>query len=1009
MPSLKVIENSKTSTPESFPNAAESGGPEDCNASKEAANHSQNATNSSGANNGNAKEQPANPLQQIILIIEHKIRNLEKRKNKLESYKSIEKSGKKLTGDQKTAVSKYDECLTSLELTRELCKQFQTIVTVANKEAKKEAKRSVFIRAQQENAKIREVLIIQDVLKRLTEESVRDDFRNGTNGACKIADSDILLLEQLYEETLAKRQKNTAEPTFVTTVKQAADHFSAIVDGRNKPFADVTYVHLKNVITEIQNCGYFEKDIITVQEEETENVEEKEDIVEPDDIGVPEEPQELEPLVEQNSLPKLEADVVSPVPTALVTETPNMKVFAEAPAATAVPTPSFLTQPSMVRQVIQNPPAPVPEVAAATLPVAPTVHLPVQHINTNSVLPSANTPNMLSAAPIIVPTVPVAVPMMQPAATVPLSQVPGQQLNATTVQAVENAYFKQHYIHQQMRPIHEVIGTGNFFFLQESEIDKPDVISSTVPFGNPMSSNNVTAPPPHPQVLIGQTANASNQTPIDQQGISAQPSPAMIAPQQPSIMMGTQQQNFNYQPFQNLATSSVKPFNHVIQPQTMDTGRTLSQPLNTIPHARSPVASKAPELGHIPGFTTSHTTVVSTHSVTTKEQGSPALQQAVQEDSHSNAQRQSVHKTQLPQQTPISGQQQTAGMNAHFNSNLQQFPSLAQNIHESSNTAVNTNLTQNLPGLMVDTTADKLKTSLNLSDKYPLNQSHLNQQQHSNLRHDEWSRSTPDYAPNVQKSEDQWSNSSMTRTSGTESGPNSNSQYNNMTSQQQPQTVSSIANDSGAPNIGATPVNESSTRHEQNDNAASSYVQGLQAAHEAPHSTHQLHQTGHRNARSTSNSQYQQNNGTNARFDNGMSNSSSTFFKNNDRFYQQNQTSNYGSNKSDSSYHQRGPMFKNRSDNNGNPQQQRGAAYSSAPGVANQSTGGVTNNGSNSSNNQSGNFGSGIDYRSNARPVNSTRNTGPPSARPHQRNHSGNSYGGPRGGSNSRAQSSINA
>lgn len=61
--------------------------------------------------------------------------------NKLESYKSIEKSGKKLTGDQKTAVSKYDECLTSLELTRELCKQFQTIVATANKEAKKEAKR----------------------------------------------------------------------------------------------------------------------------------------------------------------------------------------------------------------------------------------------------------------------------------------------------------------------------------------------------------------------------------------------------------------------------------------------------------------------------------------------------------------------------------------------------------------------------------------------------------------------------------------------------------------------------------------------------------------------------------------------------------------------------------------------------------------------------------------------------------------------------------------------------
>lgn len=61
--------------------------------------------------------------------------------NKLESYKTIEKSGKKLTSDQKVAVSKYDECLASLELTRELCKQFQSIAAVANREAKKEAKR----------------------------------------------------------------------------------------------------------------------------------------------------------------------------------------------------------------------------------------------------------------------------------------------------------------------------------------------------------------------------------------------------------------------------------------------------------------------------------------------------------------------------------------------------------------------------------------------------------------------------------------------------------------------------------------------------------------------------------------------------------------------------------------------------------------------------------------------------------------------------------------------------
>lgn len=74
-----MVETSKTSTPESFGNAVESGGNDECSSSKDA-NHSQIVASSSGSNNGNAKEQPANPLQQIILIIEHKIRNLEKRK-----------------------------------------------------------------------------------------------------------------------------------------------------------------------------------------------------------------------------------------------------------------------------------------------------------------------------------------------------------------------------------------------------------------------------------------------------------------------------------------------------------------------------------------------------------------------------------------------------------------------------------------------------------------------------------------------------------------------------------------------------------------------------------------------------------------------------------------------------------------------------------------------------------------------------------------------------------------
>lgn len=106
------------------------------------------------ADNGNTT---ATPLRQAITIIEHKIRNLEKRKvslvkracfffglvlaappmwltlnfpsivgfqGKLESYRDMQNSGKELNTDQKTALAKINEVVMTLDFARDLYKQF---------------------------------------------------------------------------------------------------------------------------------------------------------------------------------------------------------------------------------------------------------------------------------------------------------------------------------------------------------------------------------------------------------------------------------------------------------------------------------------------------------------------------------------------------------------------------------------------------------------------------------------------------------------------------------------------------------------------------------------------------------------------------------------------------------------------------------------------------------------------------------------------------------------------
>ncbi|GJQ86618.1 hypothetical protein Trydic_g15722, partial [Trypoxylus dichotomus] len=138
-----------------------------------------------------ANQTAVTPLRQAITTIEHKIRNLEKRKAKLESYRELQNSGKDLNQDQKTAIAKYDEVVQTLEFAREQYKQFLSIATSSEKEAKKQARKDAVARSQVELAKVREVLLVQDALAQMGQENIREDFLNGRNGAAQLSESDL--------------------------------------------------------------------------------------------------------------------------------------------------------------------------------------------------------------------------------------------------------------------------------------------------------------------------------------------------------------------------------------------------------------------------------------------------------------------------------------------------------------------------------------------------------------------------------------------------------------------------------------------------------------------------------------------------------------------------------------------------------------------------------------------------------------------------------------------------
>lgn len=110
----------------------------------------------------------------------------------------MEKTGKDLSADKKVAILKYDEVAMTLEFAREFSKQIEKVIVTSEKDLKKKQKKDETLKKQNETSKIRETLLMHDMLRQLRDDIVRKDFLAGTNGACKLDEEDLVLLDALY-------------------------------------------------------------------------------------------------------------------------------------------------------------------------------------------------------------------------------------------------------------------------------------------------------------------------------------------------------------------------------------------------------------------------------------------------------------------------------------------------------------------------------------------------------------------------------------------------------------------------------------------------------------------------------------------------------------------------------------------------------------------------------------------------------------------------------------------
>ncbi|KRT80289.1 hypothetical protein AMK59_7361, partial [Oryctes borbonicus] len=246
------------------------------------------------------------PLRQAITTIEHKIRNLEKRKAKLESYRELQNSGKDLNQDQKTAIAKYGEVVQTLEFAREQYKQFLSIATSSEKEAKKQARKDAVARSQAELAKVREVLLVQDALAQMGQDNIREDFLNGRNGAAQLSETDLKLLDDLYAAVTPKHEPGDSQ-IFCAQIQAAAEHLLAVVDGKPKEAFGSTYSNIKDIIGRIHESGYFDQSQEPAYVEVSENTEHVPEVQAPEVLN-------HENVVPEPAMPPMDALTIEPRP-----------------------------------------------------------------------------------------------------------------------------------------------------------------------------------------------------------------------------------------------------------------------------------------------------------------------------------------------------------------------------------------------------------------------------------------------------------------------------------------------------------------------------------------------------------------------------------------------------------------------------------------------------------------------------------------------------------------------
>ncbi|XP_064837270.1 caprin-1-like isoform X2 [Oncorhynchus masou masou] len=235
-----------------------------------------NAVQSSSPELGSGTQSEA--MKQVLQVIDKKVRNMEKKKGKLDDYQAKKNKGERLNQDQLDALTKFQEVTNNLDFARELQKSFLSLGQEIQKAVKKSARREQLQREETEQRRLKAVLELQFLLDRLGDEQTRQDLKQPAAGSPLLTDSNLTALDSFYKLVGPERDHDVR---LTDQYEEASLHLWELLEGRDQAVAGTTYKALKETLDKVLLSGYFDsaqthQNGVCEKEEEEEEEEEEE-------------------------------------------------------------------------------------------------------------------------------------------------------------------------------------------------------------------------------------------------------------------------------------------------------------------------------------------------------------------------------------------------------------------------------------------------------------------------------------------------------------------------------------------------------------------------------------------------------------------------------------------------------------------------------------------------------------------------------------------------------------